>query len=123
MPKQQGANPHTTIFILGLLSRICLTRVVKEAMMSVVALLCWTISLVPRCIVITSAGFFCSQPTSCFWFAMLMARNPEWPSLSRSYLESLQLFSFRPDPTKSTEAHSVVCSLFHSLDRQQVISV
>lgn len=71
----------------------------------------------------TSAGFFCSHPTSCFWLAMLMARKPEWPSLSRSYFVLRQLFSVLPDPTKSTVDHSVVCSLSQSLARQQMISV
>src|SRR3569833_105833 len=54
-------------------------------MISAVGLFCCTISLVPRCMVMTSAGFFFSHPTSCLLLAMLIARKPEWPSLSLSY--------------------------------------
>ena len=55
---------HATIFILAFFVLIVPTNFVNAAMMSPTALFCCTISLVPKCIVTTSAGFLLSQPSS-----------------------------------------------------------
>jgi hypothetical protein len=55
---------HTTIFMLGLFVLIVPTSFVNAVMISAVALFYYTISFVPKCMVITSAGFSLSQPSN-----------------------------------------------------------
>ena len=74
----------TRIFMLGLLARIWSTSVPYAARIVAAGMLFQT-SLVPRCMSTMSGLVADSQPGNWFWFAMPVARNPPWPSLSPSW--------------------------------------